>query len=196
MSALTLTPHMPTLSTLFLLRKSNIVRATTPAPLSLSAAVPPTYLKVLNDYGYKKVGTSLIWTQRYAQTYPVVYSPVPTIKTFALSDIFGRLLLSAMVDCIIISSRRKVEILFNNLAIKSNWLVLSKSFFYIRIPLRAFAVPRPTLDHEWSESKEKLVSTLCGNRKDIILNQVTEVLYWFITIWIPLFYCCYHPYYL
>jgi len=45
MSALTLTPHIPTLSTLFLLRKSNIVRATTPAPLSLSAAVPPTYLK-------------------------------------------------------------------------------------------------------------------------------------------------------
>jgi len=48
-----------------------------------------------------------------------VYSPVPTIKTFALSDIFGRLLLSAMIDFIIISRREKVEIMINNLAIKS-----------------------------------------------------------------------------
>ena len=39
---LTLTPHIPTLSTFPLLLKSNMVNATTPAPLSLSAAVPPT----------------------------------------------------------------------------------------------------------------------------------------------------------
>ena len=106
---------MPTLSTLFLLRKSNIVRATTPAPLSLSAAVPPTYLTEYCNDGKKLVSRNVIDEQhKDTKTYPVVYSPVPTIKTFALPDIFGRLLLSAMINCIIIS-RRKINIL----AIKS-----------------------------------------------------------------------------
>lgn len=54
---LTLTPHIPTLSTFPLLLRSNIASATTPAPLSLFAALPSTY--------------------------PVVYSPVPTIRTSA-----------------------------------------------------------------------------------------------------------------
>jgi len=42
-----LTPHMASLeATLFRRRKSNITSPTTPAPLSESAAVPPTYLHV------------------------------------------------------------------------------------------------------------------------------------------------------
>lgn len=61
---LTLTPHIPTLSTLPRRLKSNMVNATTPAPLSLSAAVPPTY--------------------------PVVYSPVPTMSTLAFAATLGR----------------------------------------------------------------------------------------------------------
>jgi hypothetical protein len=64
MNKLTLTPHIPTLSTLPRRLKSNMVKATTPAPLSLSAAVPPTY--------------------------PVVYSPVPTMSTLAFAATLGR----------------------------------------------------------------------------------------------------------
>jgi len=64
---LTLTPHIAIRSTFPLLRRSNIVRATTPAPLSLSAAVPPTY--------------------------PVVYSPVPTINTFTFVCVIVEMLL-------------------------------------------------------------------------------------------------------
>jgi len=57
-TVLTFTPHMPTRSTLDRRRKSNIVKATTPAPLSLSDFPPPTK--------------------------PVVYSPVPTMRTLTL----------------------------------------------------------------------------------------------------------------
>ena len=58
---LTFTPHIPILSTLSLLLRSNMANATTPAPLSLDDAMPSTY--------------------------PVVYSPVPTINTLTFLSI-------------------------------------------------------------------------------------------------------------
>ncbi len=67
----TLTPHIPTRSTFPRRRRSNMVSATTPAPLSLSAAFPPTY--------------------------PVVYSPVPTMRTLAL--LFDAIILFRLESC-------------------------------------------------------------------------------------------------
>ena len=66
------TPHMASLPTLFRLRMSIMLSATTPAPLSLSEAAP------------------------FPPTYPVVYSPVPITRTSATAAFF--LLLASLDD--------------------------------------------------------------------------------------------------